>query len=132
MADTRQTWLRRLAPLLLLVAALIAFRLVGPALPHDHEVVYELGSLAPEVTRLEVAWYEPDRPSEAPALASTWNFSAGKAPRRLPSTVRLHSGEWKVEARLELVPPAMGEPIEKRVRLGEGTTIIRLDGSRRE
>lgn len=124
-------WIRRLAPLLLLVAALIVYRILGPSLPSDHDVVYELGASSDDLTRLDVAWSDPRKPREAPVLSGTWYFAPGKAPRRLASKVRLHDGEWDVEARLEH-PSGPAERVSRRVSLGEGTTIIRLEGARAE
>lgn len=112
----------------MVIAAVIVYRLVGPRLPKDHDVVYELGDMAPALLRLDVFWNDPERPRETPVYSSTWHFSEGRAPRRLPSTVKLYEGKWDIEARLEL---ASREPVHvsRKVNLGEGTTIIRLGGT---
>lgn len=130
--EQRRRLVRRLAPLLLLLGVLIAYQLISPKLPHDHDVVFELGSLADRLVRLEVSFSDPERPAEGPALSSTWNFKPGLAPRRLSTTVRLHGGTWDVDASLEFAPPSQPEQISRRITLREGTTIIRLQGMRSE
>lgn len=124
--ETRRAWARRLTPLLLLVLALVLFRILAPSFPTDHDVVYDLGSDAARVIRLEVAWRHADRPEEEPQVSVSWHFDAGKAPRRLASTVRLPKGAWEVSA---LVGKTRGETreIARRVTLDEGTTTVRLE-----
>lgn len=117
---------RRFAPILLILAAFLVYRIIAPELPRDHEVVYELGDLAEALRRLEVAWREPNAPDEPPALHGTWHFAKGQAPSRLRATVRLPEREWEVEARLELEPPAEALQVTRRVRLREGTNYVSL------
>lgn len=124
--DRRRRWVRRLTPLLLLAAVLLVYRLIAPKLPHDRQVAYELGALAPKLVRLDVSFSDPETPDEGPALMTTWHFQPGQAPRRLTATVRLHDGAWDVDARLVLVPPSPPEEVSRRITLREGTTIIRL------
>lgn len=118
--------------MLLLLGVLIAFQLIAPKLPHDREVVFELGPYADRLVRLNVSFSDPERPREEPALSSTWNFKPGFAPRRLSTTVRLHDGAWDIDAWLEFPPPSAPEQIFRRIDLREGTTIVRLEGSRTE
>lgn len=117
---------RRFAPILLIVAALLVYRVIAPELPRDHEVVYELGELAESLRRLEVAWREPSKVDDPPALSGTWHFAKGQAPSRLRATVRLPERDWEVEARLEVEPPAKPLQITRRVRLREGTNYVSL------
>jgi len=127
-ARRRIPW-RRFAPILLVLAALLAYRFLAPELPSDHEVVYELGGLADDLRRLEVAWREPETPDEPPVLHGTWHFAKGRAPSRLHATVRLPEREWEVDVRLEREPPAESLQITRRVRLRDGTNYVSLEGA---
>lgn len=130
--ERRRVRWRRFAPILLILAALLAYRFLAPELPSDHEVVYELGDLADELRRLEVAWRDPQKPDDAPALHGTWHFAKGQAPNRLRATVRLPEREWEVEARLEREPPAAPLQVARRVRLRDGTNYVSLENAEPE
>ena len=50
---------------------------------------------ATTVTSVEVTWTRDER--DEPLAGSAWRFEAGRAPRRLESTVRLPNGAYEVE-----------------------------------
>lgn len=124
---SRREWLRRLAPILLVVAVLLVLRTLRPTLPRDQQVSFDLGSAAPEVTRLDVTFDDPRRPGDESAVASTWNFAPGKAPRVVTTTVRLHDGEWDLDIRVQRAPDERTTRIARRVTLEGGSTVIRLE-----
>jgi len=92
---------RRIAPLLLVGAGLGAYTMVAPKLPHEHEVVLDLGAAASDITGIELAWTNPRAPSDEAALTTRWNFAKGAAPGRLRAHVRLADGEWEAEVAVE-------------------------------
>ena len=99
MAFASTTWRRRTAPLLLLAAAAGAYFMIGPRLPHDQDVALDLGDRAMDVTGLEIAWSRSTE--EQPQLSTRWHFALGKAPRRLPTRVRLPGGPWLADVEIE-------------------------------
>lgn len=124
---SRREWLRRLAPILLVLAVLLVLRTLRPTLPRDQHLAFDLGAAAPEVTRIDVTFDDPRRPGEEPAVASTWNFARGTAPRVVATTVRLHDGEWDLDIRVERASDERTTRIARRVTLEGGETVIHLE-----
>ena len=92
--------IRRFAPLLLVAAALGAYAMLDRELPHDRDVVIELGD-APDLTGLEVSWLRARKDSDEAYLTTRWHFARGAAPSRLNARVRLPDGSWNVEVAIE-------------------------------
>jgi hypothetical protein len=125
---------RRLAPLLLLAGGLGAYVMVDRDLPHEHEVSYDLGSAAREITGLEVTWSREDAGVEEAALTTRWHFAEGTAPTRVPARVRLPAGAWQVDVGVEKAGKIAAHwsgpinleatPFWKRVSLKEGPVIV--------
>ncbi len=68
------------------------------------------------VTSIDLAWTRAGR--DEPVVGSSWRFEAGRAPRRLESTVRLANGSYEVEI---VVQRADGPRASSR--------LVALDGS---
>jgi hypothetical protein len=128
---------RRLAPFLLLGAAVGAYLAVGPKLPHDHEVALDLGSASADVTSIELTWIDPRSTSDEAALTTRWNFSKGTAPSRLIAHVRLADGLWQAEAAIQRAGAPetthwsgqvnlVGTPWWNKDSLGEGPVVLHI------
>jgi hypothetical protein len=123
---------RRFAPLILLAAGLGAYAMVDRELPHEREVVYELGHAAPEITSVEVSWSRAG--ADEAALTTRWNFAGGAAPARLPARVRLPAGAWQVDVGVERTDRSTtrwsgqvnleATPFWKRDSLSEGPVMV--------
>lgn len=80
--------------LLLVGAGLVAATQILPKWPREHPVVVRLDDPA-TVVAVELAW--TSALAGDPLAGSSWRFAAGRAPRRLESTVRLPNGDYDVE-----------------------------------
>jgi hypothetical protein len=96
------SWRRRAAPLLLLAAALGSYFMIAPTRPRDQDVSLDLGTVAPDVTSIQVVWSRPGS-SDEPAVSTRWHFAAGNAPRRLQTRMRLGNGPWIADVDLDRV-----------------------------
>jgi hypothetical protein len=126
--DDARPPLRRAAPLLLLAALGGAYAALGPRLPHDHEVILELGDSASDLVALEVSWVSESqaRQDGEAALTSEWHFAAGTAPRSLHTHARLANGSWELLATLERSDGARSE-VRRTVELAGETLIVHLE-----
>ena len=86
--------------MLLVAAGLGAYIAVGPKLPHDRQVILDLGQDAGDLTDIELTWTRAGTTDDA-ALTTRWHFAAGAAPRRVPFEARLADGPWDVEVTLD-------------------------------
>ena len=116
-------WRRRIAPFLLILAALGAYRAVGSRLPHDREVSLDLGPAAQDVTHVELAWTDVQGHAEEPAMSTQWNFVQGTAPERLNARVRLEDGAWLADVRIDRNGQIEPSSWSRRVYL-EGRQVI--------
>ena len=87
--------LRRLSPLILLLAAVVIyFGVVAPNTAEDHAVTLELQGSVRTITRVDTVWTGIDvRPGEAVA-GSTFHFDRGKAPSRIQTEVHAPNGAY--------------------------------------
>jgi hypothetical protein len=90
---------RRLAPLVLVAAGLGAYAMFDRQLPHERDVVIELGDAAADVKELEVSWTRAG--TDEAQLTTRWRFEKGKAPARLKTRARLPDGEWEAEVGIQ-------------------------------
>jgi hypothetical protein len=88
---------RRLAPILLVAAALGAYAMIERELPKDRDVVLELGDAARDVSDVEVSWIRANDRSEEAYVTTRWHFAQGTAPARLKAEARLPDGAWDAE-----------------------------------
>lgn len=118
---------RRYAPLLLAAAALGAYLALRPKLPHEHDIAFQLGQAAPEVTTLDVSWTDARAPAGEAALGSTLHFAAGTAPRTVHTRVRLPDGPWDVDIQVERGKSMETTRIQRRVNLDEASVMLPLE-----
>jgi hypothetical protein len=123
-------WPRRAAPLLLLAAAMGAYMMLGPKLPHEQDVALDLGNLAREVTSVEIAWSRPGSKDD-PAVSTRWQFSAGNAPRRLQTKLRVSNGPWVADVDIGRADAAVATHWSRQVDLnGDPMTLPLHEGTR--
>lgn len=119
-----RTWMRRIAPLLLVVGLVVG---VGPLLqrlPQEREIELRLEDAA-SVVGLDLSWIDADSSGAqggGDALqASSWRFAPGTAPRSLRTMVRLPSGAYSVEI---TVSRTQGSGTTRRsITLGEADRV---------
>ncbi|WP_437994154.1 hypothetical protein [Sorangium sp. So ce145] len=98
----RPPWLRRLAPAILLLGALVAGSILFKRLPEEREVELRLDDAA-TVVQLDVTWTDSssgsgDRADDTAAVIdSSWRFAEGTAPRAVLTKVSLPDGLYQVE-----------------------------------
>jgi hypothetical protein len=114
---------RRFAPLLLVVAALGIYAVVGPRLPHDHDVSLDLGPASRDVTHVEVAWTDVGANADPIAVSTQWNFMQGTAPEKLHTHVRLADGPWQADVLVDRNGSMERASWSRRIYL-EGTQVI--------
>jgi hypothetical protein len=114
-------WRRRAAFTLIVAGAAGAYWVVAPKLPHDQQVVLELGEAAPEVTRLDVSWSRSEAPDD-PVVSTRWHFEAGRAPGRLNVRVRVSDGAWIADVSVTRAGSASDAHATRRVNF-DGSPI---------
>jgi hypothetical protein len=96
----RATWMRRLAPFVLVVGCLAATAPLLRHVPRERQLEVRLDN-AETVIGLDLAWIEDskDAPGEDDVAlqASSWRFAPGAAPRSVHTTVRLPDGPYGVD-----------------------------------
>jgi hypothetical protein len=122
-------WVRRLAPLALLVPAVAAAGTLGPRWPHDQVLRYDLGDAAPRVERLDVRLSfgpSPGRPSTAEEVAreASFRYPAGRAPRIVTHEARLADGDYTLE--VDVSAAGRQASTRRHVTLSGGTTTLDL------
>jgi hypothetical protein len=117
---------RRLAPLLLVGAALGVYATVGNKLPHEQTVTLDLGREAPSVTGLTLTFVDPRGSGEEPVRSTHWNFAPGTAPRRVEARVRLADGSWTTEVEVEQKGTAETRHWSSRVDLRGEQVVLPL------
>jgi hypothetical protein len=111
---------RRYAFLLLALAALAFFALLGPKWPKDHDLRVILGNLAPTVEEVQVRYAE--RGSEELVREVTFRYPKGGAPRIVSHEPRLPDGDYLVE--IDLGFEHGHAETRRTVTLGGGSTSI--------
>jgi hypothetical protein len=98
--EARPPWLKRLAPAILVLGALLAGSVLFKNLPKEREVELRLDDAA-TVVRLDVTWTDSssgDRLDNAePVIDSSWQFAEGTAPRAVLTKVSLPDGLYQVQ-----------------------------------
>jgi len=92
---------RRFAPILLVAAMLGAYAMIERDLPHERDVVLDLGDSAIDVTSVEVAWIRTRGGVDEAELTTQWHFAQGAARATQRVHVRLPDGEWEALVALE-------------------------------
>ena len=111
---------RRYAFLLLALAALGFFALLGPKWPKDQSVRLVLGNLAPAVEQVELRY--AGRGSEELVREVTFRYPKGGAPRIVSHEPRLPDGDYLVE--IDLGFEHGHTETRRNVTLGGGSTSI--------
>ncbi|WP_437987151.1 hypothetical protein [Sorangium sp. So ce117] len=101
--EARPPWLRRLAPAILLLGALVAGSILVKRLPEEREIELRLDDAA-TVVQLDVTWTDSsssDRADDtATVIDSSWRFAEGTAPRAVLTKVSLPDGLYQVEIKV--------------------------------
>lgn len=117
--------LRRLLPILVLVAAVfVYFGWISPTVVETHVVTLELPGETDRITRVEALWTSLDDPGGEAAAGSTFHFQAGKAPRRIRTTVHAPSGPYWLE--VTVTRGAQPTILRQRVVLESGEMTVFL------
>ena len=115
----------RLAPLVLLGAALVATLMFPHAWPHDQTIHYVLGDRAAHVERVDARWKAQEDPDESVREVS-FRYAPGTAPRIVTYEPRLSNGGYTVD--VDIVADGRPTRYVRRVLLGGGVTSIDLSG----
>ena len=108
--------LRRLSPLILLLAAIVVyFNLIAPSATDEHQVTFALQGATHEVTRIDVVWVGIDVHAGEPVGGTTLSYRPGAAPSAVTTHVHAPAGEYWVEVTLDKADQR--ETIRRRVRL---------------
>ena len=116
---------RGLAPLVLVVAGIVVWQMLGPQLSRDHDVALDLGAAAASIASVELTWTDPRATgtAESPAVTTRWNFEAGNAPSRLHTHVRVADGEWQADVDIARNDRSAHARWSRRVYL-EGSQVV--------
>jgi hypothetical protein len=115
-------WVRRLAPLALLIPAVAAAGTLGPRWPHDQVLRYDLGDAAARVERLDVR-LSPGT-TEDVAREASFRYPPGRAPRIVRHEARLTDGDYTVE--IDVSAAGRQASTRRHVTLSGGTTTLDL------
>jgi len=92
---------RRLAPLLLIAAAvLVYFSFIDPSVTSKHTVTFQLSGPVEQVTRIDTVWTRVDAAKNEKNDTVTGGslfFERGKAPNEVTTIVHAPSGEFSLE-----------------------------------
>jgi hypothetical protein len=119
---------RRLAPLALLGAALLATLMFSKGWPQEQTIHYVLGDTAPRVEEVDARWTADPSPGE-PAREVSFRYPRGAAPRVVTHEPRLANGPYTVD--LDVVVDGRRTHVVRYVALGGGVTSIDLSASGR-
>lgn len=111
--------------LLFVGVGIVAASQILPKWPREHSVVVRLDDPATVVT-VELAWTR--EVGADPLAGSSWRFAAGRAPRRLESTVRLPNGDYDVE--IAIVRTESSQTTHRSVVLHGDDEVVLPVGSR--
>lgn len=112
---------RRLRGLFFLVGGLLVTLWFAVKSPHEQHVRYVFGAHAPEVTRLDVQYLEPN--GEV-ARENEMRFEPGQAPRIVTHEPSLADGEYRL--RIDLDTREGRRSVERQVTLSGGSTSVDL------
>jgi hypothetical protein len=115
-------WVRRLAPLALLIPAVAAAGTLGPRWPHDQVLRYDLGDAAARVERLDVR-LSPGT-TEDVAREASFRYPPGRAPRIVTHEARLADGDYTLE--VDVSAAGRQASTRRHVSLSGGTTTLDL------
>jgi hypothetical protein len=113
----------RLAPLVLLGAALVATLTFPRTWPRDQTIRYVLGDRADHVERVDARWAARAEPGESLREVS-FRYAPGTAPRVVTHEPRLSNGDYMVD--VDVVADGQPTRYVRRVMLGGGVTSIDL------
>jgi hypothetical protein len=113
----------RAMPVVLLVAAVVAFAVLGPKWPKDRSLRFVLGDAAPRVEELSVR-YAPLSDPEDWTREASFVYAAGQAPRIVHHDLRLADGAYVVE--IELATRKSRVLLTRQVAFASGTTSLDL------
>ncbi|HSY20635.1 MAG TPA: hypothetical protein VK841_00880 [Polyangiaceae bacterium] len=113
----------RLAPLVLLGAALLATVTLPRTWPRDQTIHYVLGDRAGHVERVDARWAAQTDPGDSLREVS-FRYAPGTAPRVVTHEPRLSNGDYTVD--VDVVADGQPTRYVRRVMLGGGVTSIDL------
>ena len=118
---------RRIAQLVLLLAALATYLLLARQWPKDQVLHFSFGDAASRVDELRVRYGETNRSGGAPAewsRAAEFRYRKGQAPRVATHETRLPDGNYTVE--IEIGAAAETATVTRKVDLEGGSVTIEL------
>lgn len=117
--------IRRLSPLILLLAAVVIyFGIVAPNTAEDHDVTLAFQGPTHDITRIDVVWIGIDvHPGEAVGGTSL-SYRPGAAPSSVATEVHAPNGAYWLEVTLD--KGHRRETIRRRVQLGAGDLKVFL------
>lgn len=80
-----------------MAAVFVYFGWISPTVIETHAVSLELPGSTESITRIETVWTRLEEPVGEAVAGSTLNFPAGKAPRRVRTTVHAPPGPYWLE-----------------------------------
>jgi hypothetical protein len=109
--------------LLLLAGGVLVFVSVGPHWPKERKIEFRFDSDVGSIVRLDVTWtrVEGSVENEDVALASSFRFEAGSAPKIVRTNVRLPDGTYALDITVERVDRS--ESLERSLTLGDTDEI---------
>jgi hypothetical protein len=120
---------RRIARLVVLVAAAAIFFTLASRWPHDNVVHVVLGAGAPGVTELHLRYAPSTKATKMSPMVEDWtreakfSFPDGTAPRVVTHEPRTADGDYVVEIEILKASHAIIR-VQRRVNLAGGTTSI--------
>lgn len=80
-----------------MAAVFVYFGWISPTVVETHGVSLELPGSTDGITRIEALWTRLEEPVGEAVAGSTFHFQAGKAPRRVRTTVHAPPGPYWLE-----------------------------------
>jgi len=111
--------LRRLSPLILLLAAVVIyFGIVAPHAAEDHAVTLVLQGPTAEVTRVETVWTGIDVHPDEAVGGATFNFPIGTAPSEVRTKIHTAPGGYWLDVTINR--GSNSTTIRRRIALNGG------------
>lgn len=121
----RRSFLKRIAPLLLVSGAGLSAFVLIPTLPRERHVELRLDDPA-TVVGVRLDWEVTSQrsaasPDTGPIHGASWRFPPGSAPSSVAMTVRLPDGAYDLDVLVERVGSA--ETVHRSVKLGDADHV---------
>ncbi len=115
--------LRRLSPLILLLAAIVLyFGVVAPRAAEDHHVILELQGDVAVIDRVDLVWTGIDVHPDEAIGGAIFRFDSKPPPPRVRTTVHAPPGDYWLD--VTMGRPGGAETVRRRISLGGGEIKI--------